>query len=248
MTQIPVQMRQYEDPLLNDVPGRPPDTDTTSVEPTEHDGNPGCMRQLRQDDAIKGFLAGCARRAGECRNAGARPEGPKVETRCLGNVPELLESDSRGLEGGLGSMPKGATYWMRENPLSVDAQCCARLKAESCTKAGSADTCARLTDVGVRDTGVVRGYAEGCAKHITAVTRAERTRPLRCKAEGERTRPLRCKAEGCDAESMPAGTRAYNVDVVSRDVVVRGESRGLSAKVQGHAEVRRRPRLPAPLS
>jgi hypothetical protein len=77
------------------------------------------------------------------------------ETRGLGDVPELLESKARGLEGGLRSIPKDMTYRMRENLLSMGAQHRARLGAESCDKAGSANTCVRLTGVVACDTGVV---------------------------------------------------------------------------------------------
>jgi hypothetical protein len=128
---------------------------------------------LRQDDTVKDLLAGCAGLEGECQNAGVRPEALSIKTRGLGDVPELLESEAQGLGNMPEAMPKGATYWMRENPPSVDAQCRAKLKAESCDKAGSADICVRLTRVGVHDMGVVRGYAEGCAKHSAAVTRAQ---------------------------------------------------------------------------
>jgi hypothetical protein len=139
-TQIPAETRQYEDLPVYNVPGRPPDTDTTSVEPPECDRTPGCVRQLRQDDDVQGLLARCAGLEWECQNTGARPEAHLSETQGLGNRPEVLESEVRGL----GSMPKGATYWMHENLLSVDAQRRARLKAESCTKDGSADTSPEL--------------------------------------------------------------------------------------------------------
>jgi hypothetical protein len=88
--QIPTEMHQYEDPPLNNLPGRPSDAET---KPSKCNRTPGCVRQLSQNDAIKGLVAGCARLEGECRNTGARPEGPNVETRCLGNVREFLESD-----------------------------------------------------------------------------------------------------------------------------------------------------------
>jgi hypothetical protein len=140
------------------------------VEPPKHDRSPGYVSQLHQDDAVQGLLSGCAGLEGECRIARARLEVLQSETRGLGDVPELLESKARGLEGGLRSMPKDTTYRMRENLLSMGAQHCARLEAESCNKARSANTCMRLTGVGACDMGVVQVYAKGCVKHSAAVT------------------------------------------------------------------------------
>jgi hypothetical protein len=210
-TLLPAETCQYEDLLLNDVPGRLPDAETN---PSECNGIPGCVQQLHQDDAVKSFLIGCAGLEGECRNAGARPEARWSQIGGLGDRPEVLEGEARSRR----SMPMGATCWMRENPLSVDAQRRVRLKAETCDKAKSADTCTRLTGFGVRDTGVVCGYAEGCAKHSATEMRTE----------------------GCeDAELMPAGTGASDVDVMSRGVVVLGGIRSLPAKVRGYTKVRR---------
>jgi hypothetical protein len=189
----------------------------TSVEPSECDGTPSCVQLLHQDDTVKGLLARCAGLEGECRNTGVRLEVHRSETRGFGNVPELLESEARGLEGGLGSMPKDITCWVCKNSPSVDTQRRVRLKAESCDKARSADTCVRITGVGFRETDVVQTYAEGCTKRSAAVTRVERVRPPRYKAEGYD-----------DAKSMPAGAGACNVDMMSQDTVLRGlwNSRG----------------------